>query len=150
MNKVILKGNLGADVEVTTLPSGTSVAEFSLATNRRWTDKDGERQEETDWHRCKLYGTRSEVVAQYTNKGDELLVEGRISYRTYEDKDGNTKYFTEIILDDFHFIRNGGGESREAPAPKSTKKTSKTPAAKGKKATAKKKVQVEEDDDLPF
>lgn len=151
MNKVILKGNVGSDPEFKTFDNGGSVAEFSMATNRKYKDRNEELVEETQWHRVKVYGNRADVIQRYVSKGDPLLVEGRLTYRQYEDKDGNARYITEVILEDFHFLGGSGLDTGSAEsAPEKTKKSSTT---KGKKSTAKKTAKTKvstEDDDLPF
>jgi single-strand DNA-binding protein len=110
LNKALLIGNLGADPEVRTTTNGTRVAQFSLATNRMWTDAQGERQERTEWHRIVVWGKLVEIVEQYLRKGDRVYVEGEIQYRSYEDKEGQTRYVTEINARDLVML---GG--REAP-----------------------------------
>lgn len=96
INKVILVGNVGADPEVRSLPSGSRVASLRMATSRRYRTKAGEDREETQWHRIECFGKDAEFVEQYVRKGAKLYVEGRIEYRQYEDRDGNTRYMTEI------------------------------------------------------
>ncbi len=114
VNKVILVGNLGSDPEVRSTPSGQSVAEFSLATNRKWKDRDGNRQEETEWHRIICWGRQAEIAGQYLTKGKQIYVEGRIQTRSWEDKQsGEKRYKTEIICSNFQMLgrRDGGGSS---------------------------------------
>lgn len=96
INKVILVGNTGADPEIRSLPSGSKVASLRMATSRRYRTKAGEDREETQWHRIECFGKDAEFVEQYVRKGARLYVEGRIEYRQYEDRDGNTRYMTEI------------------------------------------------------
>lgn len=103
VNKVILVGNLGADPEVKTLPSGSQVANFSIATSNKYKDKSGELQERTEWHRITAYGKQAELAGKYLSKGRQVFVEGRISYRTAE-KDGVTRYFTDIIVNQITFL----------------------------------------------
>jgi single-strand DNA-binding protein len=112
VNKVILVGNLGADPEMRYTPSGAGVCEFRIATSESWTDKNNQRQERTEWHRVIVWGKRAEVCAKYLSKGRQVYVEGRIQTRTYDDKDGNKRYVTEIIANDVQFLgggRDGGG-----------------------------------------
>jgi single-strand DNA-binding protein len=115
INKAILLGHLGKDAETKFTPSGTARTSFTLATSRRWKDQQtGDWKEETDWHNVVLW--RSENLANYLLKGKQVYVEGRISNRTYEDKDGNKKYFTEIVADDVILLGGrgeGGGPSGE-------------------------------------
>jgi single-strand DNA-binding protein len=103
MNKVILIGNLGNDPEVRTLENGTKVASFSIATSERWKNKQGEKQEETDWHNCVVWSPKAEVVESYLKKGSKVMIEGKIKTRQYE-KDGEKKYITEIKVDNFEFL----------------------------------------------
>lgn len=108
VNKVILVGHLGRDAESKFTPSGVSVTRFSVATSRRWKDQQsGEWKEETDWHNISLW--RAENLAQYLIKGKQVYVEGRLQTRSYEDKDGQKKYSTEVVADDV-ILLSGRGE----------------------------------------
>src|ERR1041384_7126188 len=107
VNKVILVGHLGADPDMRYTPSGQGVCELRLATSESWNDKNGQRQERTEWHRIVVWGKRPEVCSKYRSKGRQVFVEGRIQTRTYDDKDGNKRYITEIIANDVQFL--GGG-----------------------------------------
>ncbi|HEU4728087.1 MAG TPA: single-stranded DNA-binding protein [Kofleriaceae bacterium] len=112
VNKVILVGHLGADPDMRYTPSGQGVCELRLATSESWNDKNGQRQERTEWHRIVVWGKRAEVCSKYLSKGRQVFVEGRIQTRTYDDKDGNKRYITEIIANDVQFLgggREGGG-----------------------------------------
>jgi single-strand DNA-binding protein len=116
VNKVILIGNLGRDPEVRSTPSGQPVANFSLATNRRWKDRDGNRQEQTEWHNIVCWGRQAEVAGQYLTKGKRIYVEGRLQTRSWEDKQsGEKKYRTEIVCENFQMLggrgEEGGGAS---------------------------------------
>jgi len=104
VNKAIILGNLGRDPEMTYTPSGLAVCKFSIATSRK--GKDG--QDITQWHRCTAFGKTGELISQYVNKGNQLYVEGEITYGQYE-KDGVTRYTTDIIVREFNFISGGGG-----------------------------------------
>ena len=113
VNKVILVGNLGADPEVRYLPSGEAVVNLRLATTDNWKDKDGNKQEATEWHRVSFFGRQAEVCGQYLKKGSQIYVEGSIRTRKYTDKDGAEKYATEIRGDRMQMLggRQGmGGE----------------------------------------
>src|SRR3954471_9145889 len=92
----MLIGNVGQDPEIRTIPNGARVAQFSVATSRRWNDKSGQQQEKTEWHRIVAWERLVEVIERYVKKGDRIYVEGEIEYRQYQDKDGVTKYTTEI------------------------------------------------------
>ena len=109
MNKAILIGNLGKDAEVRSTPSGMSVANFTMATTENWTDKQGQRQEKTEWHRIVLWGRQAESLKDYLLKGKQVAVEGRIETRKWQDKDGNEKYTTEIKADRITLLGGGGG-----------------------------------------
>ena len=114
LNKVTLIGNLGNDPEVRSTTGGNRVATFSLATSRSWNDAAGAKQEKTEWHRCVVWNTKSsqlaDIVEKYVKKGDKLYVEGRIEYRQWQDKDGQTRYSTEINVREL--IMLGGGKRR--------------------------------------
>lgn len=111
LNKVMLIGNLGKDPEVRYLPSGQSVANFNIATNDRYQDKEGNWKERTEWHRIVIFGKTAEVVGQYLNKGSRVYIEGRLQTREWE-KDGQKRYTTEVV--GFNLIMLGGrGESAE-------------------------------------
>jgi len=112
VNKVILLGHLGKDAETKFTPSGTSVTNFTLATNRRWKDQQtGEWKEETDWHRCTLW--RSENISNYLLKGKQVYIEGRLQTRSYDDKDGQKRYVTEVVCDDLILLGSSRGEGGE-------------------------------------
>jgi single-strand DNA-binding protein len=112
VNKVILVGNLGRDPEVRSLPNGKPVASFSVATSRRWKDRDGNRQEQTEWHNVVCYDKLAEIAGQYLTKGKQVFVEGRIQTRSWDDKNsGEKKYRTEIICDNFQMLGSAGGGS---------------------------------------
>lgn len=116
LNKVTLIGNLGADPEVRTTSGGGRVATFSLATSRVWNSPSGEKQEKTEWHRCVVWNTKvstlADLVERYLKKGDKVYVEGRIEYRQWTDKEGQTRYTTEINVRELIMLsgRQGGGD----------------------------------------
>lgn len=111
VNKVILIGNLGRDPEVRTTPNGQTVASFTLATSRRWKDKDGNRQEQTEWHNIVVWGRQAETAGQYLTKGKQIYVEGRLQTRSWEDRNsGEKRYKTEIVCDNFQML-GGRGDS---------------------------------------
>lgn len=122
LNKVMLIGNLGRDPEVRSTPSGQQVATFSLATNRRWKDRDGNRQEQTEWHNIVCWGRQAEIAGQYLGKGRQIFVEGRLQTQSWDDKQtGEKKYRTEIVCDNFQMLgtrgdSGGGGGYGGAPA----------------------------------
>ncbi len=96
VNRVILIGNLGKDPEIRYTQSGEPIANFSLATNEAWTDKSGQKQERTEWHRVEVFGKTAQVVRDYCSKGKQIYLEGSIRYDEWTDKDGNKKYMTKI------------------------------------------------------
>ena len=104
LNKVMLLGHLGQDPELRYNPSGTPVCNFSLATNEFWMDKDGQKQKRTEWHRIVVWGKTGENCSRYLAKGRQALVEGRLETRSWEGKDGQKKYTTEIIARNVQFI----------------------------------------------
>jgi single-strand DNA-binding protein len=126
LNKAMIFGNLTRDPELKALPSGINVCSFSLATNRVYNDRDGKRQENTDYHNITVFGKQAENCAKYLNKGNSAYVEGRLQTRSWE-KDGVKHYRTEIIADRVQFGPKGGGGA--APAGDSAKEDDKAPAA---------------------
>jgi single-strand DNA-binding protein len=126
VNKVILIGNLGQDPETRYMPSGKAVANFTLATNEVWKDKQtGEKQERTEWHRVSLFDKVAEIAGMYLRKGSSVYIEGRLQTRKWQDKDGQDRYTTEIIASEMKMLggrSDSGGPSepaaqRQQPAP---------------------------------
>lgn len=124
VNKAILIGRLGKDPELRYTPGGKAVASFSLATTERWTGDDGQRNESTTWHNIVAWGKQAELMKEYLGKGREVYIEGRISNRSYDDKEGNKRYISEVVVQNFQFIGSRGdasnGPSRQpdqAPEP---------------------------------
>lgn len=125
VNKVILIGHLGADPEVRYTASGSPVANFRIATTDTWTDKNGQKQERTEWHRIVAWGKLGELAGEYLSKGRQVYVEGRLQTRQWDDRDGNKKYTTEIVATQVTFLGargdapagggGGSGTKREAP-----------------------------------
>ena len=109
VNKVILVGNLGKDPEVRFTPSGRAVAKFSIATTESWVDQESGRQERTEWHNIVVWGKQAESCGQYLAKGRQVFVEGAIRSRSYDDKEGNKRYITEIVAQRVQFLGGGGG-----------------------------------------
>src|SRR5499427_7801843 len=107
VNKAILVGNLGRDAEMRFTAGGTPVATVSLATTERFTDREGEKREDTQWHRIVIWGKTAESLQEYLTKGKQIYVEGRIQTREWDDKDGNKRYTTEIKADRITLL--GGG-----------------------------------------
>ena len=104
INKVILIGRLGADPEIRFTQSGTAVANVGLATNESWTDKEGNRQEKTEWHRLVFWRQLAEIVGQYCRKGGQVYIEGALRYRTWEDSDGQERFTTEVEVKELSML----------------------------------------------
>lgn len=128
LNKAFVIGNLTRDPELRALPSGMQVASFSVATNRIWKDKNGARQEMTDYHNVVVFGRQAETSAQYLKKGQTVMVEGRMQTRSWE-SDGKKNYKTEIVADRVQFGPKAGGAS-SSPAPKKEMGASESASAK--------------------
>jgi single-strand DNA-binding protein len=112
INKAIVVGNLTRDPELKSLPSGSKVCSFSVATNRTWKDQNGQKQEAVDYHNIACFGKQAEVVAQWMKKGSQIYVEGRMTTRSWDDKDtGKKMYRTEIIAENVQFGSKGSGGS---------------------------------------
>jgi len=108
VNKVILVGHLGKDPELRYTPGGTAVATFSMATTERFKDRDGQQQEKTEWHNVVAWRQLAEICGKYLHKGKQVYIEGKIQTRSYDDKDGNKRYVTEIVADQMQML--GGRE----------------------------------------
>ena len=144
VNKVILIGNLGKDPELRYTPSGQPVATFSLATTERWNDRNGQRQDRTEWHNIVAWGKLGELVNQYLKKGRSAYIEGRITTRSWEDKDGNKRYKTEIVANQVQFLGAASQSPGDMdPGPVHTFSDIESPSS-GPEAT------TVAEDDLPF
>jgi single-strand DNA-binding protein len=113
VNKVILLGNIGKDPEVRETKAG-NIVNMVMATSEKYTDKSGQKQENTEWHNLVVFGKLADVVSKYVKKGDKLYVEGSITTRKWEDKEGNTRYTTEVKVRDLTML--GGAEKKPQPA----------------------------------
>lgn len=119
VNRVIIIGNLGSDPDVKTTATGQLVATLSVATSDAWTDKQGERQERTEWHRVVLWDKTAELAQRYLSKGRKVYVEGRIQTRSWDDeKTGQKRYSTEIVGQDLTFLDSGKGGAEQPRGPK--------------------------------
>src|SRR4051812_1488643 len=139
VNKVILIGNLGRDPETRFMPSGDAICNISIATTDTWKDKNGEKQEKTEWHRVAFFGKLAEIAGEYLKKGSQVYVEGRLQTRKWQDKEGADKYTTEIVANAMRMLgsRQGmGGGDRGGEPPADREAGSARPAA-GKPAAAK-------------
>ena len=147
LNKIFLIGRLTKDPESKMLPSGTAVANFSIATNRYFTDKSGEKQQEVEFHNISTFGKIAESSAQYLKKGSLVLVEGRIRTRSWSDKEGKKRYTTEIIAQKVQFGPRSGG---------ALKTTKQTPSSPREEVKEEKIPVIEQDEeeinikDIPF
>ncbi|MCO5143994.1 MAG: single-stranded DNA-binding protein, partial [Oligoflexia bacterium] len=110
VNKVLLIGRLGNNPEIRYTNTGTAVANFNLATSENWNDKNGQKQEKTEWHRVVVWGKLAELCEKYLSKGRQCFVEGRLQTRSWDDKDGNKRYTTEIVASTVQFL---GGASAQ-------------------------------------
>jgi single-strand DNA-binding protein len=118
VNKTILVGNLGADPELRYTPGGQAVANFNLATNEKWTTKEGVKQERVEWHRIVVWGKPAELCSEYLKKGRQVYIEGRNCTREWTDKDGIKRWSTEVIATNVVFLGSApGGRREEPPAP---------------------------------
>jgi single-strand DNA-binding protein len=115
MNKVILLGNLGADPETRYTQDGKAVTNFRIATSERWTDRDGNKQERTEWHRIVTWEKLAENCGYYLSKGSKVLVEGKITTREWKDKDGNRRWTTEVVARIVQFLSPKDGTKQDAP-----------------------------------
>jgi single-strand DNA-binding protein len=160
VNKVILLGNLGRDPETRYTTGGDAVTNLNIATSEQWKDKNGEKQERTEWHRVVLFGRQAEIAGEYLKKGRSVYIEGRLQTRKYTDKDGVEKYSTEIVGDRMQLLGSGGGsggsggdvEFAGAGGGAGAAPPRREPAAGGGagKGGAAKKNTDDFDDDIPF
>ena len=152
VNKVILIGNLGRDPETRYMPDGGAVTNVSIATTESWKDKNGEKQEKTEWHRVAFFGKLAEIAGEYLKKGSQIYVEGRLQTRKWQDKDGQDKYSTEIVADRMQMLgsRQGMGGGDREREPSGEREGAPRPA--GKPAGAKPAGSKFDDfeDDIPF
>ena len=151
INKVILVGNLGQDPEVRYTPSGSAVANVSIATTDSWKDKNtGEAQEKTEWHRVVFFGRLAEIVGEYLKKGRQVYVEGRLQTRKWQDNNGNDRWSTEIVAGEMQML---GGRHGDGAPPDSRPAQSAPPAGAGRPAPAgggRAAGDEQFDDDIPF
>ncbi len=111
MNKILVIGNLGRDPEMRYTPNGQAVTNFTVATNRRYTTSEGEQKEETEWFRISVWGRQAETCNQYLTKGQKVYVEGRLKSRSYETRDGQTRFENEIFATDVRFLSAAGSRA---------------------------------------
>jgi len=151
VNKVILIGNLGRDPEVRYMPSGDAVANISIATTETWKDKNGEKQEKTEWHRVAMFGKTAEIAGEYLKKGSQVYIEGRLETRKWTDKEGQERYTTEIRADRMQMLGSrSGGSERMAPPEDDAPKAAAAPAKKSGGGASKGSSLEDLEDDIPF
>ncbi|MEM9301568.1 MAG: single-stranded DNA-binding protein [Pseudomonadota bacterium] len=157
VNKVILVGNLGADPETRFTASGTAVSNLSLATTRQWNDREGQRQEDTEWHRVVLFGKVAEIDGEYLRKGSQIYIEGRLQTRKWQDKNGQDRWTTEIVGEDMQMLGSrgegggggggGGGGSYGGGRPQQQPQRSGPPQGQ---SAPQAPMNDDFDDDIPF
>ncbi len=145
LNKVTLIGRLGQDPEIRYTQSGSAVANATIATNDYWTDKQGEKQERTEWHRVVFFNRLAEIAAEYLKKGSQVFIEGRIQTRKWEDKDGNERWTTEIVANEMQMLGSRGGGGTQG-APRDDSGAAPAPGGAGSSGFS----DSEFDDDIPF
>src|SRR5437763_348820 len=154
LNKVMLIGNLGADPEVRSTNNGSRVATLSLATSRQWTGQGGEKQEKTEWHRVICWNNKgaqlADLAEKYMKKGYRIYVEGRVEYRTWEDREKQTRYTTEIIAREVLLLSSRGGGEGSGDYARAKAAAKVAPEGKAESLDAFPEALDEEDDDLPF
>lgn len=148
LNKVILIGNLGKDPETRYMSNGDAVTNITLATTDTWKDKNGEKQEKTEWHRVTFYRKLAEIAGEYLKKGRSVYVEGRLETRKWTDKNGVERYTTDIIASDMKMLgtRSGSGSFEPAPNHEEDNSTSNRSSSSGKAPSGFDDM----DDDIPF
>ena len=118
LNKVVLLGNLGRDVEMRYTASGEAVANLAVATSSEWKNREtGDKEQATEWHRCVAFGKLAELIGQYCHKGSAVYLEGKLRTRKWDDKEGATHYTTEVVLDEFINLDKREADQAAAPAP---------------------------------
>jgi single-strand DNA-binding protein len=148
VNKVILVGNLGADPEVRYASSGAAVVNFRIATSENWTNKEGGKETRTEWHRIVAFGKLAEICAEYLNKGKQVYIEGRLQSRSWEDKEGNKRWTTEIVANNIVMLGGaaeaGGGSLASGPS------ASDQSRGTGDEPTEGPPEPSQQEDDIPF
>lgn len=145
LNKVILIGRLGRDPETRHMPNGEAVCNFSVATSEAWNDRNGQRQERTEWHNITMYRRLAEIAGQYLKKGSQVYLEGRIQSRKYQGKDGIERTAYEIIVNEMKMLDGGSDGQQAQPA------QGEAPTTPRRQAQATPAAPVDDvDDDIPF
>ena len=146
VNKVMLIGNLGRDPEIRYTTGGQAVANFTIATTEKYTNKSGEKQEDTEWHRIVAWGRLAEICGEYLSKGRMVYIEGSIKTRSWEDKEGNTRYTTEVVARNMQMLGGQGGQGGQGGKPAA-------PSTPDEKVPADFDIEDDSfgsDDDIPF
>lgn len=149
LNKVMLIGNVGSEPEIRTTASGKRVAKFSVATNRSYTDRSGQQQEKTEWHRCTAWDRIAEIIEQYVHKGDRIYVEGSIEYSQTEDESGKPRYWTDIVVREMLMLSGGGGGGAGGGQDYGSRAGTRRPSAPAPGPSGGSPFDSD-DDDLPF
>jgi single-strand DNA-binding protein len=144
VNKVILIGNLGKDPDLRYTPGGAAVVNFPIATNERWKDKNGQPQERTEWHNIVLWGRLAEIANDYLKKGSSVYIEGRLQTRSWDDRDGNKRYTTEVVGNQMQMLGRQADAGDRMPEEKAKEDLGAEPGPESEGGTD------EVDDDLPF
>jgi len=147
VNKVILVGNLGKDPELRYTASGTAVCNFSLATTESYKDRDGNKQEKTEWHNIVVWRQLAEICGKYLTKGKQIYIEGKLQTRKWEDRDGNSRYTTEIVADQMQMLGRAGDDNNAGPRREPRQEPSMDQSAPQNNYD---NVQFNPDDDIPF
>ena len=152
VNKVILIGNLGRDPETRYMPDGGAITNISVATTEQWKDKNGEKQEKTEWHRVAFFGKLAEIAGEYLKKGSQVYVEGRLQTRKWQDKDGQDKYSTEIVANAMQMLGSRQGMGSPSPDRDADRgEGASRPAAAAKPAAKAAGGKFDDfEDDIPF
>lgn len=150
INKAIIYGNLTRDPELKSLPSGMQVCEFGVATNRVWKDKNGAKQESTDYHNVVVFGRQAEIVKQYLFKGSGIFVEGRIQTRSWDAQDGTKKYRTEIVADRIQFGPKSGASTGSYNKPEDASTKTSSPSKKDDAPAIEYPEEEINAEDIPF
>jgi single-strand DNA-binding protein len=150
VNKVILVGNLGADPEVRFTPSGQAVANFRIATSENWTDKAGQKQERTEWHRIVVWGKLGELCGEYLAKGRQCFVEGRLQTREWTDKENKKNYTTEVVASNVVFLGGPRGEAGAGNGRPRTRNGEEYASAPAPEEMAHAANGASAEDDIPF
>jgi single-strand DNA-binding protein len=151
VNKVILIGNLGRDPEVRYSPSGSAIANVTLATSEQWRDKEsGEKQEKTEWHRVVFFGRLAEIVGEYLKKGSQVYVEGRLQTRKWQDQSGQDRYTTEIVANEMQMLGGRAGMGGPSDDYNQDQPSYSAPAGKPAAASGGGGGGSDFDDDIPF